>query len=108
MLLWAQSDFRAVLTGRKDGFLLDVSRLRTLEPPDSVQVQNLRQELAKLVEQKRVIGKSMESWDSAHDDDLIVLRNGADKPSKLTNWIKLGIGVLRWELWTRKQVCLNG
>ena len=82
-----------------------MARLRGLEPPDVAQVKRLREELSKLSGQAGLDKDSLRPWDSAYDDDLAVLRSGVGKGSRLTNWMKLGIGILRWELWGRRKVC---
>lgn len=81
-----------------------MGQLRSLESPGAEQMRSLREELARMAAQSRFPKESMECWDSVHDDDFAVLRSGADKGSRVSNWIKLGIGILQWELRARRKV----
>ncbi|KAF5007202.1 hypothetical protein FDECE_6464 [Fusarium decemcellulare] len=80
--------------------------LRSLESPDSEQVRRLREELARKTVLSSFPKESTACWDSVHDDDFVVVRGGADKGSRVSNWIKLCIGILQWEFWERKQIQL--
>ncbi|KAF4456276.1 putative beta-glucosidase [Fusarium austroafricanum] len=67
------------------------------------QVKRLREELARMGAQSRFPNESVDCWDSVYDDDLAVLRSGVGKGSRVSNWIKLGIGILQWEFGARKK-----
>lgn len=82
-----------------------MARLRGLDQPDKAQVNRLHEELAKLSGQSALSDKSKECWKMDYDDDFSVLRSGVDKGSRVTNWIKLCIGILEWELWKKHKVC---
>ncbi|KAF4462493.1 hypothetical protein FALBO_10697 [Fusarium albosuccineum] len=84
-------------------------KLKEYKSPDAEQVRHVREELARMAAQSRFPKdkESMACWDTAHDDDFAVVRSGADKGNRVSNWIKLCIGILQWEFWVRKKTWIQ-
>jgi len=51
--------------------------------------------------------ESTECWDPVNDDDFVVVRSGGGKGNRSNIWLKLGLEMLKWELWGWKQVRLE-
>ncbi|KAJ2897695.1 hypothetical protein MKZ38_004472 [Zalerion maritima] len=83
--------------------LLEMAQLRSLKPPHPTHVKNLRRELERMGKRSLIPDESKECWDSANDDDFVALRNGVGPGGQLYTWIKLGIQILKWELWGRRK-----
>jgi hypothetical protein len=87
-----------------DTSLFEMANLRALERPSPDHLKRLQHELSKLTARSILSSGLTECWDSAHDDDFTALHSGIDKGSRVNIWIKLGLEILKWELWGRKKV----
>ncbi|KAK3295251.1 uncharacterized protein B0H64DRAFT_143298 [Chaetomium fimeti] len=84
-----------------NGALLEMAHLRNLEPPGPDHIKRLRRELDTLASQSLLPEEATVCWEAANDDDFVVLRSGVDNGGRLNTWIRLGIEILKWELWGR-------
>ncbi|KLU90332.1 hypothetical protein MAPG_09295 [Magnaporthiopsis poae ATCC 64411] len=81
--------------------LMDLARLRSLEPPIAQDTARLRAELDKMVSQSRLHTRHLACWDAAHEDDFAAIRSGTSKGGRFGLWVTLGLEMIRWELWRK-------
>ncbi|KAK1757520.1 hypothetical protein QBC47DRAFT_376246 [Echria macrotheca] len=87
--------------------LMDLARLRSLEPPSAQHIKALRLELDEMMTQSRQLRNPAACWDAAHEDDFAAIRSGTSKGGRFGMWIALGIEIIKWELWGRHSATID-
>ncbi|TPX11074.1 uncharacterized protein E0L32_007935 [Thyridium curvatum] len=86
-----------------DAALIDLARLRNLEPPDPNDLERLRGDLTDIATKSQPLKESLECWEPKNENDLVVLRGGSGRGSRLNIWVKLGLEILKWEFWGKSK-----
>jgi len=75
-----------------------------MEPPDRSDVARLDAELKTQSSKLGFPDKSKACWDAANVDDLVAVRSGVAKGSRVGSWINLLITSLQWFFSEEKMV----
>ncbi|KXJ85477.1 hypothetical protein Micbo1qcDRAFT_237478 [Microdochium bolleyi] len=80
-----------------DDAILDFAKLRSLEAPSGEDVAKLRRELHARKVDETAGSLVSQSWEAENDDDFVTIRVAGEKGSRVSNWIRLAVGLLKWE-----------